>query len=293
MASVILAIFDLFFNLSNFQRHIIYLFDLLVVMVLAMDFVKQIIHVKSHRLQFIVTHWYELPAMVPIIFYLLIDTHIALGLILRGIRILMFFRFLRVFKIISFFKQSEFLYLALFTSLTIIFGAFSIYFTESSIENAIIKDLDDAFWWSVGIVTTIAPNNLYSVTIEGQVIASVMMFISIGIIATSISTVGARLINRASTSMPSEIPSKNDNFNDHFQGINITNTANLENNIYDKKTNNNVLIEEDIIFLKQIIAIFKGANIEQYSATDQYNCRICGKLNPFGSLYCNNCGDKI
>src|SRR5919106_1015668 len=104
------------------------------------------------------------------------------------------FRLIRLFRILSYFGDSQLLYIAFFISITTVSGAISIYLVESPVSNSDIKTLGDSFWWSVGIVSTIAPNNLSPVTTEGQIIASVLMFVSIGVIAILISTLGSKLV---------------------------------------------------------------------------------------------------
>jgi len=50
-------------------------------------------------------------------------------------------------------------------------------------------------WWAVGTVTTVAYGDVYPVTIEGKIIATLLMFAGIGILGTFISTLGAQLIS--------------------------------------------------------------------------------------------------
>jgi voltage-gated potassium channel len=183
-------------HLSQFQIQILYAFDLIVAIILAIDFVFRLKNQpKGHKLKFFMKNWYEIPAMIPLIVYVSFDTHPALGFVLRALRLITFFRLIRLFRILSYFGESQFLFIALFVSVTIIFGAISMYLVESPIRNSDIQSLGDAFWRSIGIVSTIAPNNLTPVTTDGKIIASVLMFISIGIIAILISSLGSRLIH--------------------------------------------------------------------------------------------------
>jgi voltage-gated potassium channel len=138
---------------------------------------------------------YEIPAIMPLIVFANLDAHLALTFILRALRLITFFRLIRIFRILSYFGESQFLYIALIVSITIIFGAISMYLVESPVPNSNIQNLGDAFWWSIGIVSTIAPNNLTPVTTDGKIIASVLMFISVGIITILISTLGSRLMH--------------------------------------------------------------------------------------------------
>ena len=182
-------------QLTPVQLQILYLFDLCVAIILGVDYTYRLKkHPKGQRLRFIIRNWYEIPAMIPLVVYASFDTHVAIVVVLRALRLITFFRLVRLFRILSYFGDSQLLYIAFFISITTVSGAISIYLVESPAADSDIKTLRDAFWWSIGIVSTIAPNNLVPVTTEGQIIASILMFISIGVIAILISTLGSKLV---------------------------------------------------------------------------------------------------
>jgi voltage-gated potassium channel len=182
-------------QLTPIQLQILYLFDLCVTIILGIDYTYRLKkHPKGQRLRFIIKNWYEIPAMIPLVVYASFDTHVAIVVVLRALRLITFFRLVRLFRILSYFGDSQLLYIAFFISITTVSGAISIYLVESPVADSDIKTLRDAFWWSIGIVSTIAPNNLAPVTTEGQIIASILMFVSIGVIAILISTLGSKLV---------------------------------------------------------------------------------------------------
>jgi voltage-gated potassium channel len=182
-------------QLTPVQLQILYLFDLCVTIILGIDYTFRLRRrPKGQRLKFIIKNWYEIPAMIPLVVYASFDTHVAIVVVLRALRLITFFRLVRLFRILSYFGDSQLLYIAFFISITTVSGAISIYLVESEAADSDIKTLKDAFWWSVGIVSTIAPNNLVPVTTEGQIIASILMFVSIGVIAILISTLGSKLV---------------------------------------------------------------------------------------------------
>jgi voltage-gated potassium channel len=60
-------------------------------------------------------------------------------------------------------------------------------------------------WWAVGTVITIAYGDVYPVTIEGKIVATLLMFAGIGILGTFISTLGVKLISARLQKTPSGI----------------------------------------------------------------------------------------
>src|SRR6188474_2363294 len=74
LSSVVLAL--VFYipeiELSSSQTNSIYIFDLIVVAVLAFDFSART-KLSGNALRYIIKHWYELPAMIPLIVFALLE----------------------------------------------------------------------------------------------------------------------------------------------------------------------------------------------------------------------------
>ncbi len=192
--SLAIVLIDYILTLSTIQKFAIYIFDLVVVVLLAWDFGSRV-KASSHRGTFILRHWYEFPAMLPLILHTVVDTSLFLGVILHNLRIITFFRLIRLYNLLSLVGGSEFILLAGFSIITIVLGAIGIYLVEPGNPGANIKNLDDAFWWAVSTVSTVGYGDVYPVTTEGRIIATIIMFAGIGILGTFISTVGAKLIS--------------------------------------------------------------------------------------------------
>jgi len=192
--SLIIVLIDYILQLSVSQKLAVYFFDLAVVICLAWDFSSRV-KISPNKTSYMIRHWYEFPAMVPLILYTFVDTSTFFGVIIHNLRFIIFFRLIRLYNLLSFIGGSEFLYLAGFSFFTIIFGAIGIYLVEPGNPNANIKNLDDAFWWAVSTISTVGYGDVYPVTTAGRIIATVIMFAGIGILGTFISTVGAKLIS--------------------------------------------------------------------------------------------------
>lgn len=201
--SLVIVLVDFILTLSTTQKLVVYLFDLAVVICLAWDFSSRI-RGSSHKTSYVLKHWYEFPAMLPLILYTVVDTSTLMGVIIHNLRFITFFRLIRLYNLLSFIGGSEFIYLAGFSVFTIVFGAIGIYLVEPGNPNANIKNLDDAFWWAVSTISTVGYGDVYPVTTAGRIIATIIMFSGIGILGTFISTVGAKLIsNKLKKSTPS------------------------------------------------------------------------------------------
>ncbi|MDQ5869424.1 MAG: potassium channel family protein [Thermoproteota archaeon] len=192
--SLVIVLIDYILTLSTTQKLAIYIFDLIVVILLAWDFSVRV-KASSHRGSFILRHWYEFPAMLPLILYTVGDASLFGGVIIHNLRIITLFRVIRLYNLLSLIGGSEFILLAGFSIFAIVFGAIGIYLVEPGSPGANIKNLDDAFWWSVSTISTVGYGDVYPVTTEGRIIATIIMFAGIGILGTFISTVGARLIS--------------------------------------------------------------------------------------------------
>ncbi|MGH9974466.1 MAG: potassium channel family protein, partial [Nitrososphaeraceae archaeon] len=191
--SLIVILIDIFFPLNAEQKQFIYVFDLVVVLILATDFAFRVRRsVKKSR--YVLHHWYEIPAMLPLVLYASADASTIAGQVLEQFRVIAFFRLIRLYYILTLIQGSRFVLLSAFSIITIVFGALGVYLTESGYAGANIKTLPDAFWWAVQTVSTVGYGDVYPVTAEGRIIGIFVMFAGIGILATFITALGTKLI---------------------------------------------------------------------------------------------------
>ncbi|HZI72103.1 MAG TPA: ion transporter [Nitrososphaeraceae archaeon] len=203
---IILAVYAL--PLSQSQLLDAYIFDLIVVSILAADFYVRLKKSKE-GFKFILKNWYEIPAMIPLILFSFIEGQSAIAGATRILRLVRLFRLVHLFfRGLRVFEKSKFLYLLVFSAMVVSFGAIGEYVAESSNAGAKITNLGDAFWWAIVTVTTVGYGDLYPVTVGGKIIASILMIAGIAIIGIFITTLGSALIdsrlnkNKATTISP-------------------------------------------------------------------------------------------
>jgi voltage-gated potassium channel len=132
--------------------------------------------------------------MVPLALLGFIDSIILTSHPLLSFKLLTIFRTIRLFDFIHNIRGSQIFILTILSAVTIIFGAFGEYLVESPNPNATITNLNDAFWWAIETITTVAYGEFYPVTAIGKAIATLVMFSAIGILWTLIALITSTVI---------------------------------------------------------------------------------------------------
>jgi hypothetical protein len=121
--------------LSSDQTNAIYLFDLAITGILAFDFFVRMRKSNNHS-KFILQHFYEIPALLPLILFSFIEYESSAVAIFRALKIIRIFRLLRLLRLINLFKTAKylkasgFIYLVILFVVTIIFGAIGMVVVE-------------------------------------------------------------------------------------------------------------------------------------------------------------------
>ena len=76
--------------MSNEHRWIMYIFDLIVTTILIIDFIERF-RLSSQKTSFLIAHWYEYPAMIPLIVYGIVDGTVIVESTVKTVRFLAFF----------------------------------------------------------------------------------------------------------------------------------------------------------------------------------------------------------
>lgn len=278
-------------KINSEERYVIYLFDLVVVIILAFDFIKRLLSNSEPIHIFLLKNWYEIPAMIPLILYSFFEVHYSMSIALRSLRLITLFRLVRLYRISTYFENNQFLYLALFTTITIVFGALSIYLVESIDKHANIKNIGDGFWWAIGTVTTVAYGDVYPITVDGKIIAVILMFASIGILGAFISTLGSKIMNSKIQNKLSIGSASQEN---SFQ-MKINKSLEKRPVISSDEINNlkhmTEISRDDINKILELLLEIKSQKSEL--PWEKNKCVKCNNIFPSHSNFCNFCGRKI
>jgi voltage-gated potassium channel len=200
LVSVILGIL-FYFPQIDLQEYLqpIFTFDFIVVIILAVDFYARM-RASKQGLRYLKKNWYEIPAMLPLYFFAYVEDAPLFGAALRSLRLIRLFRLLRLLRLANLFRTahilraSGFVYVIIISTAAIIFGALGIYEVERTSPDANIKDYGNAVWFALTTITISGYGDVYPVTMEGKIIAAILIFIGLAMILSFISRFGATLI---------------------------------------------------------------------------------------------------
>jgi voltage-gated potassium channel len=159
--------------------------------------------------------------------------------------------------------------------MTVSGGAFGIFFVESNVTDSNISNLGDAFWWAIVTMTTVGYGDIYPITVEGKIIASILMVAGIAIIGVLISTLGASFIeSRLNPKVKSEGKSRKD-IKEKIDILEILNK------------------EEFTALIASIEKLYIDIISKNKDNNSNLNCLNCYNNNPEESVFCNKCGVSL
>ncbi|CAN5812930.1 potassium channel family protein [soil metagenome] len=197
--SVFLISLDYIYELQEYQIFLIYIFDFAVVVLIVIDFFTRLNNNKGKKKKFLIKHLYEIPAMVPVFVFGIIDaqTIMTTSITIKDLEIITLLKVIHIyFRTIVIFRNHHFLHLVMITLGAIIAGGFSMYYFESDQNESSVDTFGDGLWLIISTMTTVGYGDIYPVTTEGRIIASLTMFVGIAILWGFISIIGSNLVRR-------------------------------------------------------------------------------------------------
>ena len=263
--------------LSVNQIDAIYIFDLIVVAVLVFDFCVRT-KLSGEGSRYVLRHWYEIPAMLPLVVLAMFEDPMVIGAAVRSVRLIRLLRLMRLFRLVNLFRFAEhwrlstLAYLFLILVATVIFGAVAISALEA--ENEKIKNFGDALWFAVTTITISGFGDVPPQTIGGRILAVILSFIGLAIIFGFISEVGATLIVSRLSKGQKRIEEET-------------------KELIRQKINGLEHLHEDDVneLVATITSLHKKVTMTKLKSP--FCCLKCSHNNPEESIYCNNCGQKI
>jgi voltage-gated potassium channel len=278
--SVGIIIYQLVYNPIKSIEFVIYLFDLIVTAILITDFYLRMKESKENKRIFILKHLYEIPALIPLIIFGMFESYSYLNVIFRLLRLIRLFRIIHLYsRLLSFSAQTNnrLLYIVAVSGMAVSGGAIGLFLVEGNVPESKVTNLGDAFWWAIVTVTTVGYGDIYPVTTEGKIIASILMIFGIAILGILISTLGASFIE-------SRLKPK----------------SNIEEE-ESKKTINEKICKLELLnkdeyssLILSINTLYNDLSIRQkrYS-NDNSSCPKCTNTCPENSRFCNKCGSSL
>ncbi len=278
--SVGIIIYQLVYNPIKSTEYVIYLFDLIVTAILITDFCLRMKESKENKHIFILKHLYEIPALIPLIIFGMFESYTYLNVIFRLLRLIRLFRIIHLYsRILSFSAQTNnrLLYIVAVSGMVVSGGAIGLYLVEGNAPESKVTNLGDAFWWAIVTVTTVGYGDIYPVTAEGKIIASILMIFGIAILGILISTLGASFIeSRLKPKLNVEEESKTV-INEKIRKLELLNKDEYSSLIFSIDTLYNDLLRRKV----------------ENGKNDNSSCLKCNNICPENSRFCNRCGCSL
>jgi voltage-gated potassium channel len=193
--SIALLSLTFFIESDSELNRLIHYYDFGLCLVFLYDFFVQLYKRKKRWKYFFTYGWLDLLSSIPVIYEF------------RYIRIFRVFRVLRIikslnilYKFIKTNKRASLYGLIVFSStIILILSSTLVLYLEQDVGN--IKTAEDALWWSYITITTVGYGDLYPVTNEGRLAASVLILNGIAIFGALVSymTSQVNIIKKKST----------------------------------------------------------------------------------------------
>lgn len=193
--SIALLSLTFFIESDSELNRLIHYYDFGLCLVFLYDFFVQLYKRKKRWNYFFTYGWLDLLSSIPVIYEF---RYIRIFRVFRVLRIVKSFNIL--YKFIKTNKRASLYGLIVFSStIILILSSTLVLYLEQDVGN--IKTAEDALWWSYITITTVGYGDLYPVTNEGRLAASVLILNGIAIFGALVSymTSQVNIIKKKST----------------------------------------------------------------------------------------------
>jgi len=161
-------------------------FDLFVITVFAIEYVIRL-YLSPKKWEFVCSPLAVIDLLVIGSFYIALTNFTFL----RSFRVLKILQLLKIFRysetLTQFFKsfknyQDEFRIFTVSLIVAMVIGSSGLYYLEREV-NPELATIPDAIWWSVVTVSTVGYGDVVPITWGGKILAGIMMFMGLGVIA--------------------------------------------------------------------------------------------------------------
>jgi len=198
--SVAIAVIDYTMGVPERLRGDVYLVDAAIVSILALDFTVRAL-LSGQPLRYAARNAYEIPALIPLYFFVVVESIPSIAGLVRLLRLLRLVRLVLLATRGSLFlrallesaRRLQFTTIVGVLALTVITSAFLAYIVESPASNSNIKSFWDALWWALATVTTVGYGDVVPESQAGRVIGAITMIVGIGAYSAFIGMLAATL----------------------------------------------------------------------------------------------------
>lgn len=199
LVAVYISIMDFAGRISLEEPSFYYYIDLSILIVFAVDYITRFVAAKDRK-RFFFQNIFDLLAIIP---YSSIFRAFRLAKLVQLMRLIKVFKIVRILIFLRrfidragrFLNTTGFIY-AIYSTITImLLGSVGIYYFESG---KTVDSFGDALWWSFVTATTVGYGDISPITVEGRIIAAIVMLSGIGFIGTLTGTITTFFINMKS-----------------------------------------------------------------------------------------------
>ena len=104
--SLIIILLTFVHPFNGHQLQLIYIFDFVVTTFLAIDFYFRI-RASPHKLRYVISHWYEFPAMIPLVVFGGLDAMVITNNPVLSFKLIAFFRLARLYNLVRYIRAND------------------------------------------------------------------------------------------------------------------------------------------------------------------------------------------